>query len=150
MNHPDQGLTLVEVIVALAMLAILSTAAVTAYLSSMQGNQAAALSTRATQLIAAITAQVNQHAITLDSGSSELRFYTPTNFTAPVSAPTSGSTCTLPANSQNYCVIVSNTTQYNPVQGSTSVLSSPAELYTIRACWRNRGAISCAEADTIY
>lgn len=150
MTRHTQGLTLVEVIVALAMLAILGTAAVTAYLSTMQGNQSAALSSRASQLIAAVTAQVNQHAITLTAGTSEVRFYTPTNFTAPVSGPTSGSICTIPAGSQNYCVIVSNTTTYNPLQGSATVLSSPAELYTIRACWRNRGEVTCAEADTIY
>lgn len=150
MNRHVQGLTLVEVIVALAMLAVLATAAVTAYLSSLQGNQAAALSTRGSQLIASLTAQVNQHAITLASGASETRMYTATNFTTPVSGPVAGSTCSLPAGSSNYCVVISNAAQYNPVQGSTTVLSTPAERYTIRACWRNRGATSCAEADTLY
>jgi len=150
MTRSDQGLTLVEVIVALAMLAVLSTAAVTAYLSSIQGNQVAAMSTRASQLIAGLTAQVNQHAITLAAGASETRTYSPTNFTTPISGPVAGATCSLPAGSRNYCVVITNAAQYNPVQSGATVLSTPAERYTIRACWRNRGATSCAEADTLY
>ncbi len=150
MTRPDQGLTVIEVLVALSLLAVLGTAAVATYVSTLRVNQSAALSSRASQLIAAVTAQVNQHAITVPAGTSEVRFYTPTNFTAPVGAATAGSTCTLPEGSRNYCVIVSNTTAYNPLQGSTTVLSSPAELYTIRACWRNQGGVACAEADTIY
>lgn len=144
------GLTLIEVLVALVLLLILITAASVSYISNLQGNQTAALSTRAAQLISGLTAQVNQHTITLAQGESEVRFYTPTDFTTPVTAPVAGSTCTLPADSRNYCVIITNGAQYNPVQGSTAVLGSPADLYTIRTCWRNRGATTCAEADTIY
>lgn len=150
MTRHDQGLTLVEVIVALAMLAVLSTAAVTAYLSSIQGNQAAAMSSRASQLIAGLTAQVNQHTITLASGTSETRTYSQTNFTTPIAGPVAGSTCALAAGSRNYCVVITNAAQYNPVQGSATVLSTPAERYTIRACWLNRGATTCAQADTLY
>ncbi|MDR6218968.1 prepilin-type N-terminal cleavage/methylation domain-containing protein [Deinococcus soli (ex Cha et al. 2016)] len=150
MSRFTQGLTLIEVMIALGMLALISAAALTAYLSSAQGNQAAALSTRATQLIAAVAGQVNQHALTLAVGASEVRYYSPASFTTPLSAPTSGSNCALAVDSLNYCVVISNTMQFNPTQGGVNVLSTPAELYTIRACWRKRGALTCAEADTIY
>ncbi|MFC4640135.1 PulJ/GspJ family protein [Deinococcus hohokamensis] len=150
MRTPVLGLTLVELLVALSILAVVTTAAMTAYVSTLQGNQAAGLRTRASQLLTAVGAQITQHALTLAPGTSTVQLYAPNSVTTALSSPPANCATYLQSATANYCVTISNGGQFNPASSVGSLLATPAEVYTIRACWHERGAVRCAEANTIY
>ena len=152
MRQTTEGLTIVELMVALSILAVVTATAMTAYLSTLQGNQAAGLRTRSSQVLSAVSARVTQHAISLDDGASEIFIYDANNTSTPLNLSSPPTSCSgyLSDNSTHYCVTVRNGASFNPIVGSNALLSTPADLYTIRACWQEKGSVNCAEAKTIY
>lgn len=147
------GFTLIEVMVALAILLIVIAAVVGVYVTGFRSNSRAMLSTEASQVLAGLAAQVTQHQIDVADGASTVIVYAQGPSPQPVTlspAPTSCSSY-LQSDHQHLCATVTNVDAFDPVTGSgTSLLSSPMRHYSIKVCWAIQGGTSCADANTLY
>lgn len=149
------GFTLIEVMVALAILLIVIAAAVGVYVTGFRSNSKAQLSTEGSQVLAGLAGEVTQHQISLADGASQVIVYkqgpSPTPDTSLT--PTSCSSF-LKTDHQHLCATVTNQDAFNPTVTSgsttTALLSTPMRHYNIQVCWSIQGGVSCAEANTIY
>lgn len=150
MRNHTQGLTILEVAVSLALLAIISSVMIGGYLGSYKGNFTAQQTTYASQLLNSLTSRVSQHVITLASGASQIMVFNSSSTSVPTSDTPTNCTTYLLSAKNNFCVTISNSSSFNPTSSNgTALLSSPADLYTIQACWYER-EVKCAQASTIY
>lgn len=147
------GFTLVEVVMALAILLIVLGAAVGVYATGFRSNSRAMLSTEASQVLAGIGAQITQHQIDVAAGSSTIIVYAqgPSPQAVTVSpAPTSCDSY-LQTDRKHLCATVTNVDAFDPTTaGGTSLLANPMRHYNIRVCWAIQGGKSCADANTLY
>lgn len=146
------GFTLIEVMVALAILLIVIAAAVGVYVTGFRSNSHAMLSTEASQVLAGLGAQVTQHQINVANGASTVIVYAqgPSPQAVAVSpAPTSCSSY-LQNDHQHLCATVTNVDAFDPTISGTSLLATPLRHYNIKVCWTIQGGTSCAEANTLF
>lgn len=149
------GFTLIEVMVALAILLIVIAASVGIYVTGFRSNGKAQLSTEGSQVVAGLAGQVTQHQISLADGASQIIVYkqgpSPTPDTSLT--PTSCSSF-LQTDRSHLCATVTNQDAFDPTvtvsSTTTSLLAKPMRHYHIKVCWSAQGGVDCAEADTLY
>ncbi|QLG13564.1 type II secretion system protein (plasmid) [Deinococcus sp. D7000] len=155
-HQTEAGLTIVELLIALSILAVVLAVTMTAYLTSLSTNQGASLRSRAAPLLTAVSGRIASHALTVPKGVSGVEVYAPGNVTTPLSlAPALPATSTACATylkqaTPNSCVTISNTATFNPSQDGDSLLDTPMDLYTTTVCWRKSGEVTCASSTTPY
>lgn len=148
------GLTLTEVLISLALLAVVSAVLSTSFVSVMQTNSKANSRVRASQLLTAIAEQVSQHKIVVSDSSSIYYAYLPTSTTVAVATGNPISECSTYLSSTegrgNFCVKVSNAETFNPSNAGVYLLSSPARLYTVQVNWKDGEVNRTLETKSIY
>lgn len=151
-HQREAGLTIVELLIALSILAVILAVTMTSYLTSLSANQGASLRSRAAPLLTAVSGRVASHALSVPSGASVVQVYAPGNVNVPLTVTPAPTACAtyLKQDTPNSCVTVSNTATFNPQQGGEDVLDAPMDLYTATVCWRKGGEVSCASSTTPY
>lgn len=146
-----QGFTIIEVLIALAVLMIVTAAAVGVYVTGFRSNSKAALSTQAGQVLAGLGAQITQHQITLADGASKVIVYDQGPSPQPTSLTPSSCSSFLQSDNQHFCATVTNADAFDPTTSAgASLLATPMRHYEVRVCWAIQGGNSCAEANTLY
>lgn len=149
MRSNMQGLTLVEVLVALGILAIIGSVIVSAFLSSLTGNNNSRKRTYAAQLLNTASARVTQHSLTVSSGETTYLAFNASSTSTALSATVTNCTEYLNVNASNYCVSASNNGTFNPTLNSVALLTTPQEVYSLKACWKE-SEVKCLETKALY
>lgn len=148
-----RGFTIVEVVVALAILMIVIAAVAGVYVSGFHSNNKALMSTQASQVLSGLAAQITQHQISLDSDSApDIVVYSQGPSPQPVTVDPAPTECSefLQTDHQHFCATVTNTGSFDPQVSGGSLLSQAMSHYHIHVCWTIGGGMSCADADTLY
>lgn len=154
MRRANAGMTLVEVIVSLTLLAVLTAVLSTTFVSSLRTNADAASQTTASQFLSAVAEKVAQHDLIVNVGETKYYAYASTSTTTTLTPTTPITSCEAYLASTegrgNICVKVSNTETFNPTVSGASLLSSDARLYTVQVNWMDRGVSRSLETKSIY
>jgi len=149
----ERGFTLVEVMVALAVLLVVTSAAVGVYVTGFRSDSKTMLSTEGSQVLAGIGAQITQHQLDVADGSSQLIIYAQGPSPQPVTVSPAPTSCNsyLQTDHQHLCATVTNLDDFDPTTSSgSSLLANPMRHYSIQVCWTIQGGKSCADANTLY
>ncbi len=147
------GFTLIEVMVALAILLVVISAAAGVYLTGFRSNAQTQLTTQASQVLAGLSGQITQHQISLAAGASTIIVYdqgpSPQQITV---TPAPASCSSFLANDHTHlCATIRNVDAFDPKSaGGVTLLANAMRHYNIQVCWPIRGGTHCAEANTLY
>ncbi len=144
----SSGLTLVEVLVAVAVLAIVLVSITAPFIFNLQSASNASLHTQASQILSTLTAQIEQQQILLAPSSSQVFLYTPHTTVLSSGSPPSSCSSYLSGGDHpdQFCGTATNQGDYNP----SSLLSTPMNSYYVAVCWSSRGGgEACVHATTL-
>jgi|GEM_PF-6613596 type II secretory pathway pseudopilin PulG len=144
----SQGLTLIEVLLAVLILLFVSLAVFGVFTGGFRGNAVSQEAVQASEVLSTLTAQIAQHTIGGGNFTQAIYVYQPGPSPTPLSPNPPPSSCSsfLQQHPGDYCATVTN-------EGNVTLASGlQQQLYEVQACWKTlaTGGMSCEDATTFF
>lgn len=150
----EAGFTVVEMLVALALLTIVVTAFSMTMMANLKANSSSGQRTAGARVLPAVSGQLEQQLASIPQGETWPFVYQVGDSLQRMSPPADLTNC------QTYlasitetnivCSLVRNSSNFNPSTPDGPLLGlTPARIYDITICWKDRGEVKCSAAKTI-